>query len=84
MHLTWVWHKPSWRKLPLTPLESPRTYIGLGKQTLGGHKQNLLHTRTQEKGAVTSQETDPDLPLSGQESLAEVWVGGGLLQGWAH
>ena len=23
-----------------------RIYIGLGKQTLGGHKQNFLHTRT--------------------------------------
>ena len=28
-----------------------------------------MHTRTQEKGAVTSQETDPDLPVSVQESL---------------
>ena len=27
------------------------------------------------------QETDPDLPVSVQESPAEVWVGGGLLQG---
>ena len=25
--------------------------------------------------------TDPDLPVSVQESLAEAWVGGGLLQG---
>ena len=52
-----------------------------GKQTLGGHKQNLVH---QEKGAVTPQETDPDLPVSVQESPVEVWVGGGLLQGWGH
>ena len=37
-------------------------------------------TRTQEKGAVTPQETDPDLPVSGQESLADAWVGGGLMQ----
>ena len=37
---------------------------GLGKQTLGAHKQNIMHTRTQEKGAVTPQETDPDLPVS--------------------
>ena len=36
----------------------------------------------QEKGAVTPQETDPDLPLSVQESPAEAWVGSGLLQGW--
>ena len=39
------------------------------KQTLGGHKQKLVCTRTQEKGAETLQETDPDLPVSVQESL---------------
>ena len=33
------------------------------KQTLGGHKQNLVSTRTQKKGALTPQETDPDLPV---------------------
>ena len=54
---------------------------GLGKQTLGGHKQNLVHTGSQEKGAVTPDETDPDLPVSVQESPVEVRVGGGLLQG---
>ena len=51
---------------------------------LGGYKQNLVHTRTQEKGAVTPQETEPDLPVSVQESLAEAWVGGSLLQVWGH
>ena len=61
-----------------------RTSTGLGEQTLGGHKQNLVRTRTQEKGAVTLQETDPDLPVSVQESLAEAWASGGLLQGWGH
>ena len=53
-----------------------RTYARLGTQTLGGHKQNLVRTRTQEKGALTQQETDPDLPVSAQESPAEAWVGG--------
>ena len=38
-------------------------------------------TKTQEKRAVTPQETDPDLPVSVQESLVEVWVGSGLLLG---
>ena len=57
-----------------------RTSTDLGKQTLGGHKQNLACTRTQEKEAVTPQETDPDLPVIVQESPAEVWVGSGLLQ----
>ena len=33
---------------------------------------------------MTPQETDPNLPVSVQESLAEVWVGSGLLQGWGH
>ena len=79
---TWVWHKPSWRRSPLTPPQSCQTLHNTRKQTLGGHKQNLVCTRTQEKGAVTPQETDPDLPVSVQESPAEVWVGGGLLQGW--
>ena len=61
-----------------------RTYTGLGKQTLGGHRQNLVCTRTQEKGAVTPQETDPDLRGSVQESLVEAWVNRGLLQGPGH
>ena len=51
---------------------------------LEGTNQNLVHTRAQEKGAVTPQETDPDLPVNVQESLAEEWVGSDLLQGWGH
>ena len=39
---------------------------------------------TQEKGAVTPQETDPDLPVSVQETLAKAYVSSGLLQGWVH
>ena len=61
-----------------------RTYTGLGKQTLGEHRQNLVHIRTQEKGAMTPQETDPGLPVSVQESLEEAWVSSGLLQGGRH
>ena len=33
---------------------------------------------------MTPQETDSDLPVSVQESLAEAWVGGGLLQRQQH
>ena len=61
-----------------------RTSTGLGKWTLGGHKQNLVCTRSQEKGVVAPQETEPDLPVSVQESLAEAWVNSGLLQGQGH
>ena len=39
-----------------------------------GIRKNLVHTRTQEKGAVTPQEIEPDLPVSVQESLVEVWI----------
>ena len=57
----------------------------MGTQALGGHKQNLLCTRTQEKEGLTPQETDPDLPMSVQESPVEAWVsGGGLPQGLGH
>ena len=51
-----------------------RTYTGPGKQILGGHKQNHVHISSQEKGTVSPQETEPDLPVSVQESLAEMWV----------
>ena len=50
------------------PQESSET------ETLGGHKQNLVHTRTQEKGAVTPQETEPYFLVIVWESLVEVWV----------
>ena len=56
---------------------------GWGNRLLG-HKQNFECTRIQKKGALTPQETDPDLPVSVQESLAEAWVDGGLLQDWGH
>ena len=56
-----------------------RTYTGLGKQTLGGHKQKLVCTRTREKGVGTPQGTDPGLPAGVQESLAEAWVDSVLL-----
>ena len=61
----WLWR----------PLEFDyRTYTGLGKETLAGHEQNYMCTRTQEKEAVTPQENEPDLPVNVQESLVEAWV----------
>ena len=61
-----------------------RTSTGLGKQTLGGHEENLMCTGSQEKGAVSPQETEPDLPVSIQESVVEAWIDGGLLLGQRH
>ena len=48
-----------------------------GRNTLRGHKQNLVCTRTQGKGAVTSQESEPDLLASVGGSLSEAWVSSG-------
>ena len=81
---TWVWHKPSWRRMPLTPPQSCQNLHRTGKQTLGGRKQKLVCTRTQETSVVTPQETDPEWPVSVQKSSVEAWMGGGLLQGWRY
>ena len=54
------------------------------KTNLGGHKQNLVHVRTQEKVVVTPQETKIDLLVSIQKSLVEVWVGSGLQWGQGY
>ena len=70
-------------EVTINPTIDARTYTGLGNRLLED-MQNLVCTRTQEKGAVAPQETDPDFPVCVQESPVEVWVGGGLLQGWGH
>ena len=41
---------------------------------------NLVHTRMQGKGALTPQETEPDMSVSVWKSPAEEWVGSGLSQ----
>ena len=41
-------------------------------------------TRSQEKGAVSPQETEPDLPVSVQEPLVEAWLDSDLLWGQGH
>ena len=46
---------------------------GNRNSTLGGHKEQLVCTRTQSK-EVTLQETEPDLPVSVKGSPAELWV----------
>ena len=43
-----------------------------------------VHQDPGEMSSVTLEETDSDLPVSVQESPAEVWVSGGMLQGWGH
>ena len=40
-----------------------------------------MHNSSEEKGTVTPQETEPDLPVRVQESLVEMWVDRYLLWG---
>ena len=61
-------------------IEPPELTQDWGNRLLEAQTKPCMH-RTQEKGAVTPQETDPDLPVSVQESPADVWVNGGLVQG---
>ena len=64
-------------------IELPELTQEWGNRLLG-HKQNLVRTKTQEKGAMSPQETDSDLLVSVQESPTEARVSGGLLQGQGH
>ena len=44
-------------------------------------QKNLACTKTQRKGAVTSQEIEPKLPVSVGGSPVEMWVSSGSPQG---
>ena len=54
------------------------------REILTAGTNRTLCTRTQEKGAVTPQETNPDMPVSVWESPVKAWISGSLLQGWGH
>ena len=51
----------------------------MGKQTLGGHRQNHVHTRSQEKEAIFPQEI-----VCVQESPEKAWINNILLWGQGH
>ena len=59
------------KEVPINPTIEPLEFTqDWGNRLLEGTVRTFC-TRTQEKGAVTPQETDPDLSMSLQESLAE-------------
>ena len=64
-------------------IEVPELTQDWRNRLLEGTNRNLC-TRTQEKGAVTPQETDPDLAMSVRESPTQAYVCRGLQQGWGH
>ena len=57
---------------------------GEADSCLGGYKQNLVCAKTQRKGAVIPQETEPKLPASVGGSPVEVWVGKASPQAQGH
>ena len=63
-----------------------KTSTGSGetKTPLLEGKQNLLHTKTQGKGAVTLQETEPDIFAGVGGSPVEAWGGSSSTQGPRH
>ena len=81
---TWLWHKPSWRRSPLT-LPYSRQNLHRNAETGSWRAQTkpFVHQDPGER-SNDPQETDPDLPMSVQESPVEVWVSGGLPQGLGH
>ena len=76
---TWVWHKLSRRRSALTTPQSYQNLHRTGKQTLEGHKQNLVCTRTQEKGPHKRlNQTWPWVSKSLQRRLGLVVASAGL------
>ena len=61
-----------------------RTGEALLEGTKKKKKEHFVHTRTQEKGVVMPQETEPYLAASVQESPMETWGNSGLLRGQGH
>ena len=53
-------------------IEPPKLTQDWENRLLEGADKNLVCNRTQEKGAVTPQKTDPDLPMSVDESPTEL------------
>ena len=80
----WVWHKPSWRRLPWNPRELPELTQDWGSRPLEAQTEPCA----QDPGERSSDPTGgwPRLAQSVQESPAEAQVSGGLRQGggcWA-
>ena len=66
------------------PTKGTKESTGLGEieiPLLEGTNKILRSTRTQDRGAVTPQETEPDLHASVGGSPVEAWVCTGLLRG---
>ena len=75
---------PLWRRSPLTLSQSLQNLPRTGEtDSWRAQTKACVHQDPGERSS-DPQETDPDLPVSVQESPAEAWVGSGLLQGQGH
>ena len=70
---TWVWHKPFWRRSPLTPPQSCHYLHRTGETDPWRAQTKPVYTRIQKKGPVTPQETDPDLPWVSRSLWPRHW-----------
>ena len=58
---TWVWHRPPWRKMPLTPIELPELTQDWGTDSVGAQARPC-ERQDPGKGAVATEGTEPHLP----------------------
>ena len=58
--------------------------VGNRDSSIRGQKQNSALTKTQRRGAVTPQETEPKLSANVGQSPVEVWVSRGSRQEQGH
>ena len=80
---TWVWHKPQ-EEVAINPTKSCENLHRTGEIDAGrAQTEPCVHQDPGERSS-TPHETDPDLPVSVQETPVEAWVGGGLLHGQGH
>ena len=81
---TWVWHKHSWGRTPLTPTQSHQNLHRSGETDSWRAKtESCVHQDPGERSSDPTRDW-PRLPVSVQESVVEAWVSGGLLLGWGY
>ena len=71
-------------EVAINPIIEPPELTQAWKNRLSEDTHSLVCTRTQEKGEMTPQETDPSFPMRVHESPAKAWVSSGLLQCWGR
>ena len=65
-------------------IELPKLAQDWGNRLLEGTNKTLHRDPGERSSDPPPQESDPNLPVSVQESPAEAWVKGGLLQDQGH